>query len=240
MSNSNDQLFAMEEALYRLGQNKKQGCLLVSKGSELITIYVQDGFVLNANSGVMTGKDAVDHALHLADASYQWIRNVQPPDPTRNIYLNIQEFVTRHGDIYKSVTAETGKIRLKATDTVDETEYRYFLVPENQPTIKHFLTKTATVLGRSKTSDLVIGDHNVSGRHCILDIHKRGLFILDLDSTNGTYVNGVFIKDGYINPGEVLELGDYRLTVNRELRKAPALAPKPGPAPGSSNPKPAR
>jgi hypothetical protein len=219
MPNPDDQLFAMEEALFRLGQNKKQGCLLVSKGSELITIYVQDGFVLSAISGAMTGKDAVDHALHLPDASYQWIRGVQPPDPNRNMYLNIQEFVTRYGDIYKTVTSETGKIRVRTTNTADENEYRYFLVPENQPTIKHYLTKTATVLGRNQTSDLVIEDNNVSGRHCILDIHKRGLFILDLDSTNGTYVNGVFVKDGYINPGEVLELGDYRLTVNRELRK---------------------
>lgn len=219
MTSHDDQLFTVEEALFRLGENKQQGCLLVSKGTELIVIYVKEGFIMNATSGTRIGKEAVDYALHLADASHQWIRGIQPPDPNRNIYLNIHEFVLTNGDIYKSKNAETGKLRLRTVDAVGDAEYRYFLIPEDKPTVKLFLTKAATVLGRNKSSDLVIEDLNVSGRHCILDIHKRGLFILDLDSTNGTYVNGVLVKDGYINPGEVLELGDYRMTVNREPKK---------------------
>jgi hypothetical protein len=222
MTSFDDQLFSMEEALFRLGQNKLQGCLLVSKGAELIVIYVQDGFVLNATAGLKSGKEAVERALHLTDASYRWIRGIQPPDPVRSIFLNIQEFILKNGIIYKSKIAETSNLHFKAAGTTDESEYRYYLVPESKPTEKLILTKTATVLGRNNTSDFVIEDINVSGRHCILDIHKRGLFILDLDSTNGTYVNDVFVKDGYINPGDVLVLGTYRLTVNRELRKPPS------------------
>lgn len=219
MSSLNGQLFKVEEALSRLGENKEQGCLLVSKGAVLITIYVQNGLVVSATSGHKNGEDAVDYALHLADASYHWIRGVQPPDPSSNIHLNIHGFILTNGSIYKSKTAETGKLRSRVADTGAESNYRYFLVPESQPTVKLFLTKTATVLGRNESSDLVIDNADVSGRHCILDIQSRGLFILDLDSTNGTYVNGVFVKDGYVNSGDVLELGSYRLTVNRESQK---------------------
>jgi len=231
MTSLDNQLFTVEEALTRLGENKEQGCLLVSKGVDLIIIFVQDGFVLNAASSRKNGKDAVDQALHLAEASYQWIRGVKPPDPTHNIYLHIQEFVVKHGDVLKAKAAEasklsdtgklgnTSKIKAKGEETVSATKYRYYLIPDDQPTTKIFLTKTATVLGRDKSSDLVIDDFNVSGRHCILDIRNRGLFVLDLDSTNGSYVNGVLIEDGYVNPGDVLELGSYRVTVNRELPK---------------------
>jgi hypothetical protein len=219
MNSVDNQLFSVEEALARLGQNKEQGCLQAYKGTELITIYVQNGFVLSAASSSKTGKDAVDQAVHLAEASYAWIRGIQPPDPERSIFLNIQEFILTNGTARKSKISETGNIHLRSGEPSPVSEYSYFLVPEDQPTVKLVLTKTATVLGRDKTSDLTIDDHNVSGRHCILDIRNRGLFILDLDSTNGTYVNGKLIRDGYINPGDILELGSYRLTVNRDLRK---------------------
>jgi hypothetical protein len=219
MTTSDNQLFTAEEALARLAQNKEQGCLLVTKGAELVSIYVQNGFVLNATSGVRKGQDALDYALHLTESSYQWIRNVQTPDPSGNIYLSIEEFLFKHGNITKNKTAETGRLHRTTTAIPSEKKYTYYLVPESQPTVKLFLTKTATVLGRDKSSDLVIDDHNVSGRHCILDIQSRGLFVLDLDSTNGTYVNDVFLRDGFVNHGDTLELGSYKLTINREVRK---------------------
>jgi hypothetical protein len=219
MTSQDNQLFTAEEALFRLGQNKGQGCLLVSKGSELISIYVQNGFVLSATSGAKKGQDALDYALHLTEASYQWIRGVQTPDPSGNTYLNIEEFLFKHGNLTKTKIADTGRLHTKAMSSANDIKYTYFLVPENQPTVKHYLTKTATVLGRDKSSDLLIDDNNVSGRHCILDIQNRGLFVLDLDSTNGTYVNDVFVRDGYVNHGDILELGSYRLTINREVRK---------------------
>ncbi|MCE0497456.1 MAG: FHA domain-containing protein [Methylacidiphilales bacterium] len=213
-----DPLFTIEEVLLRLGENKQQGCLLVFKDAELIMIYVQEGFVLNATSDRRTGKEAVEQAVHLTDASYQWLRGVRPPDPVHSIYLNIQEFLLKSGDIYKNKIAETSRLHGRVVEPADESKYRYFLIPASQPATKLYLTKSASVIGRNKSSDLVIDGNNVSGRHCILDIHRRGLFILDLDSTNGTYINGVLVKDGYVNPGDVLELGDYRFTVNRELR----------------------
>jgi hypothetical protein len=219
MTSIDNQLFSAEEALARLSQNKEQGCLMVSKGTELVSIYVQNGFVLNASVATKKGEDAVNYALHLSESSYQWIRGVQSPDPSTNIYLSIEEFLFKHGKLTKNKIAETGRLHSKAGSAASEIKYTYFLVPENEPTAKLYLKKTATVLGRDKSSDYVIDDINVSGRHCILDIQNRGLFVLDLDSSNGTYVNDVFVRDGYLSHGDVLELGSYRLTVNREVRK---------------------
>ena len=137
MSSPHDQLFTVEEALVRLGDNKEQGCLLVSKGATLITIYVQNGMVLNATSGLKTGEDAVDHALHLPDATYEWIRGVQPPDPSTNIRLNIQGFILTNGNIHtKTKIAETGKLHPKIIEAATEPSLKYYLVPANQPTTK--------------------------------------------------------------------------------------------------------
>src|ERR1700733_13751356 len=98
MTNTDNQLFTVEEALSRLGQNREQGCLLVSKGAELIHIYVQDGYVVRAHSAVKEGEGAVDQALHLPDSSYSWLRGIQPPNPVKNIHLSIRELTIKHGN----------------------------------------------------------------------------------------------------------------------------------------------
>src|ERR1035441_795263 len=125
MTSANNQLFTVEEALSRLGQTREQGCLLASKGAELIHIYVQDGFVIRAYSGVKEGEEAVDQALHLADASYTWLRGVQPSDPNKNIYLSIREFTSQHGNINKTKVVETSRVFGMAKKE-SEFKFKYF------------------------------------------------------------------------------------------------------------------
>jgi pSer/pThr/pTyr-binding forkhead associated (FHA) protein len=98
--------------------------------------------------------------------------------------------------------------------------FRYYLVPHERLMDKIYLTKTSTVIGRDKTADVVIDNSDVSWRHCLLDIQTRGVFILDLDSTNGTFVNGILMRDGHVNPGDRIELGPCGFTLNRESMSA--------------------
>ena len=56
------------------------------------------------------------------------------------------------------------------------------------------LTKQKTYIGRSR-GDFVIADRKVSSEHCCLTIEDDKLFIEDLASTNGTFVNEVRIND---------------------------------------------
>jgi hypothetical protein len=217
MSSNHDQLFTVEEALTRVGQKREQGCLLVSKGSELIHVYVQDGFVVRAFSNLKEGEAAVELAINLTDTTYTWLRGSQPPSPGPNkaTFLNITELAAKHGTVIKPKMVQTG--RLNGVEKKEpEALFRYFLVPQDRLSEKLYLTKTSTVLGRDKTADLVIDNTDVSWRHCLLDIQTRGVFILDLDSTNGTFLNGTLVRDGQVNPGDRIELGPCMFTLNRE------------------------
>src|SRR5450631_1857236 len=110
MTSANNQLFTVEEALSRLGQTRAQGCLLASKGAELIHIYVQDGFVVRAYSAAKEGAEAVDQALHLKDSSYTWLRGAQPPHPAKNSHISIVELTAKHGNIAKPKVIETSRL----------------------------------------------------------------------------------------------------------------------------------
>ena len=67
------------------------------------------------------------------------------------------------------------------------------------------------VLGRSPESTIVLNDPNVSRRHA--EIRRRGtdVFVVDLNSTNGTRVNGVRVKDQILNDGDEIEVGTSTL-----------------------------
>ncbi len=71
-----------------------------------------------------------------------------------------------------------------------------------------------TTFGRRKTNDVIFSDISISGEHGFIIVEKDKVYILDNDSTNGTYINGKRIKEKTeINSGDVITLGqmEYRI-----------------------------
>jgi pSer/pThr/pTyr-binding forkhead associated (FHA) protein len=70
----------------------------------------------------------------------------------------------------------------------------------------------ATV-GRSGDNDIVLASGTVSKRHAQLVLDGDAVTIKDLESGNGTLVNGAQIREPTpIAPGDVIEIGDWRIT----------------------------
>ena len=66
-------------------------------------------------------------------------------------------------------------------------------------------------IGRDADNWLVIESDGVSRRHCVLRPGPDGVTIADLDSLNGTFVNGVPVKQRLLEQGNVIGLGDTLL-----------------------------
>jgi transcriptional regulator with PAS, ATPase and Fis domain len=66
----------------------------------------------------------------------------------------------------------------------------------------------ATTLGRDASSDYQIHDVAMSRRHCTIDRRDSGWVIVDLDSRNGTMVNGVPIRAHALADGDQIRVGD--------------------------------
>jgi hypothetical protein len=78
--------------------------------------------------------------------------------------------------------------------------------------IKDFaITKDRTTLGRRPYNDIVIDNLAVSGEHAVLLAVGNELFIEDLNSTNGTYINGKAIKKQLLAHNDTVEIGKYRI-----------------------------
>jgi diguanylate cyclase (GGDEF)-like protein len=71
---------------------------------------------------------------------------------------------------------------------------------------RHVLTERPVIIGRGEDCDIRILDNSVSRRHARIEHMTEGFFVLDMQSTNGTFINDSATKDG--NP-VLLKDGDY-------------------------------
>jgi len=88
------------------------------------------------------------------------------------------------------------------------------------------LTKERTTIGRKPHNDIQIDNLAISGEHAVLVTILNDSFLEDLNSTNGTFVNGQSVKKHFLQNGDVIELGKYRLKyVSDAPQSATAAAP---------------
>ena len=73
------------------------------------------------------------------------------------------------------------------------------------------LTKDRTTLGRRPYNDIVIDNLAVSGEHAALQMVGGEVYLEDLNSTNGTYVNGKAAKKQLLQSGDTVEVGKYKI-----------------------------
>lgn len=85
------------------------------------------------------------------------------------------------------------------------------------------LSKERTSLGRRPYNDVVIDNLAISGEHAVLQLAGQEVFIEDLNSTNGTYVNGKSVKKHLLQNNDVIEIGKYHIQYFNEL---PPAAPE--------------
>jgi pSer/pThr/pTyr-binding forkhead associated (FHA) protein len=71
-------------------------------------------------------------------------------------------------------------------------------------------------IGRSSENLVRIPDSSVSGVHCEIEIGETGVFVRDLQSTNGTFIDGQPVAESAIRPGQVLQLGTVALVLEEE------------------------
>jgi predicted component of type VI protein secretion system len=95
------------------------------------------------------------------------------------------------------------------------------------------ITKDKTTLGRRPYNDIVIDNLAVSGEHAVLQMVGGDVFIEDLNSTNGTYINGKAIKKQLLTHNDTVEIGKYKIKylVDESADYEKTMIMRPGSAP---------
>lgn len=88
------------------------------------------------------------------------------------------------------------------------------------PVWKNWISKMKILkIGRAPDNDLIIKDDKISSRHCRFRLTDNGdLLIEDLDSTNGTFVNGKAIRQKLVTAEDELLLASFRFDISLALK----------------------
>ena len=94
------------------------------------------------------------------------------------------------------------------------------------------LTKDRTTLGRRPYNDIVIDNLAISGEHALFQMAGKQVYLEDLNSTNGSYVNGKAVKKQLLQNGDTVEVGKYQIRfVETVTSDVPAARAPAAPAP---------
>lgn len=79
------------------------------------------------------------------------------------------------------------------------------------------IDSTALTIGRSSDNDLPLeADEYASGRHARFEPRRDGVYVDDIGSTNGTYVNGIRLNGARrLVPGDIVRIGQTDLRFER-------------------------
>lgn len=79
---------------------------------------------------------------------------------------------------------------------------------------RQYVVNETAVIGRARECDISLGVAHLSRRHARLTVTERGLRVDDLDSANGTFVNGQRIKTAVLKPGDQLSFDAIQFQIN--------------------------
>jgi len=73
--------------------------------------------------------------------------------------------------------------------------------------------KDTVFIGRDASCDVVLDDRTTSRRHASVTVQEDGVYLEDLDSRNGTFIDGKAVKRHKLSGDDVIQIGDYQISV---------------------------
>ncbi len=112
------------------------------------------------------------------------------------------------------------------------------LLKFNAAVIKEIpLSKSTLSVGRKPDNDLVIENPAVSGHHCRITVQNGSVFVEDLESTNGTFVNDKRVKKAGLRHHDIISVAKHTLVFIEAEPPTMPLPISPTDAPGQVKPK---
>src|SRR3974377_521887 len=82
-----------------------------------------------------------------------------------------------------------------------------------------------TTIGRVEDNTFQIAEPSVSSHHCEVLLRGNDVIVRDLNSTNGTFINGEKVTESPLKPGQILRLGQIEMRLEPRGAGAPAQPP---------------
>ncbi len=172
---------AQKTAEIRLVNVAPSGCLNIVEGE-----------VVHAQFGNRTGLEAAIALINLRDPASEIHTGTLPKQ--RTIHLGfVHILLEAAGRKDETLAGEYPSVEAKLAPVPATLQV---ILPDR--TIHHLLEPGLTLIGRSPFNDIVVPDETISKRHASIAVSSGGVLLRDLDSTNGTFVEGQHVTDWHL------------------------------------------
>jgi FHA domain len=79
-----------------------------------------------------------------------------------------------------------------------------------------------TTIGRVEDNTFQVAEPSVSSHHCEILLRGKDVVVRDLNSTNGTFINGEKVAESAIKPGQILRLGQIEMRLETDAPATPS------------------
>lgn len=210
-------LLSIAEQIQAFGLGRKTGEIYITNVPPPARINMVDGEIVDAQFGLRSGMEAAVALINLPDPQTEFLVGEKAQRQTiKQSYMEVLCEAARVRDEQEEDTESssvTQPIRLAPTNPY----LRITLGTE----IKTFPIRPGLAyVGRSTANDIVINDPTISQRHASLEYSRSGVFLVDLNSTNGTYVAGQPIKERWLGVQDSLQFGGVHCLFIGGLKKS--------------------
>ncbi len=178
------------DPLFTIGRSPENS--LVIKEANIADFHVE---IRNENNTATIACRDGNAALFINDEKVSKPKKLAPGDVIRLGKTEL-DVIDPQSTQYKSAIgltpAKTAEWKLKSTASWMENQL--------------FPIEGKTILGRDASCNISIPVEHLSRRHAELEVKGGKLFVKDLDSSNGTFLNGNRITESYAKPGDKIKL----------------------------------
>jgi len=193
-------------------------------------IYIQHGRVLHALCGATEGEEAIYSMLTWPGGGFSLDEGILPHKKTVNLTWEQLLFEgARRADVGMTGSKPpTGTITTiePATIRTQDSLPRLTVTRPDLPPIVYELEKEYTHVGRASGNEISLPYPSVSNRHCIFIMSGPDIVLRDLNSSNGTYVNGEPISEVVLRPGDLIQMGTVDVKFEPGVKRPKLLPPE--------------
>jgi pSer/pThr/pTyr-binding forkhead associated (FHA) protein len=216
----------LPEVLQMCCLSRRSGQITFRSGESFGFLYLQHGRLLHAICGAVEGDDAVYRMLAWSPGTFSIEEDILPRETT--ITLSWEQLLLEgahrcdqgidHTPRKTSGPIVTNLPPTSTRSTKGSLPKVTLILPDERPLVCP-LEVEYTHVGRASGNEIPLADPSVSNRHCILILNGSDVIVRDLNSSNGTLLNGQRISEAVLQPGDLIQVGVVQMKFEPGIRR---------------------
>jgi pSer/pThr/pTyr-binding forkhead associated (FHA) protein len=227
----------LAEIMQRCCTDHRSGQITFRSGESFGYVYIQHGRVLHAVCGGVEGEEAIYRMLSWPQGTFVLDEGILPH--RRSVQLTWEQLLfegARRADTTGLVNPAGSPVvtsePVTTTGGAGSLPKLTIVLPDQRP-LMYQIEAEYTHVGRANGNEIPLSYPSVSNRHCMFILSGSDVVLRDLNSSNGTIVNGETISEVILRPGDIIQIGVVQIKFEPGVRRpkltntAPTARPLP-------------